>query len=47
MLGFKSLRCARDIIAGIETMHMVKKEPPEFVKDEAWSAADKFHSLPF
>ncbi|MFM9428855.1 hypothetical protein RCH10_005332 [Variovorax sp. GrIS 2.14] len=25
MLGFKSLRCARALIAGIETMHMIKK----------------------
>ena len=25
MLGFKSFRCARAIIAGIETMHMIKK----------------------
>jgi transposase-like protein len=26
MLGFKSFWCARIIIAGIETMHMIKKE---------------------
>ena len=25
MLGFKSFRCARALIAGIETMHMIKK----------------------
>ena len=25
MLGFKSFRCARALVAGIETMHMIKK----------------------
>ena len=25
MLGFKSFRCARALIAGVETMHMVRK----------------------
>ena len=47
MLGFKSCRCARAIIAGIETMHMIKKGRLEFVKDETSSAADKFYSLAF
>ena len=27
MLGFKNFRCARAVIAGIETMHMIKKGP--------------------
>ena len=27
MLGFKNFRCARVVIAGIETMHMIKKRP--------------------
>ena len=27
MLGFKSFRCARAVIAGIETMHMIPEEP--------------------
>ena len=27
MLGFKSFRCARVLIAGIELMHMIKKAP--------------------
>ena len=44
MLGFKSFRCARAIIAGIETMHMIKKGQLEFVKDETSSAADKPYS---
>jgi len=25
MLGFKSIRCARILIAGVELMHMIKK----------------------
>ena len=44
MLGFKSFRCARAIIVGIETMHMIKKGQLEFVKDETSSAADKPYS---
>ena len=47
MLGFKSFRCARAVIAGIETMHMIKKGQFEFVQDEASSAADKLYSLAF
>ena len=46
MPGFKSLRCARAIIAGIESMHRIKKGQFEFVKDGTSSAADKFYSLP-
>ena len=47
MLEFKSFRCARAVIAGIETMHMTKKGQLEFVKDGTSSAADKFYSLAF
>ena len=47
MLGFKSFHCACAIIAGIETMHMIKKGQLDFVKDRTSSAADKFYSLPF
>jgi len=47
MLGFKSFHCARAIIAGIETMHMIKKGQLDFVKDRTSSAADKFYSLAF
>ena len=47
MLGFKSLRCARAIIAGIETMHITKKGQLDCHKDRASSAADKFYSLAF
>ena len=45
MLGFKTFRCARSIIAGIETMHMIKKGQLDCHKDKASSAADKFYSL--
>ena len=30
MLGFKSFHCARAIIAGIETMHMIKNGQLDF-----------------
>ena len=45
MLGFKSFRCARAIIAGIETMHMIKKGQLDGLKTTTSSAADKFYSL--
>ena len=45
MLGFKSFRCARAIIAGIETMHMIKKGQLVGLKTTTSSAADKFYSL--
>jgi hypothetical protein len=35
------------IIAGIETMHMIKKGQLDVVKDKASSAADMFYSLAF
>ena len=47
MLGFKSFRCARAIIAGIETMHMIKKGQLDGLKATTSSAADKFYSLAF
>lgn len=47
MLGFKNFRCARAVIAGIETMHMIKKGQLAAIKDQASSAADKFFSLAF
>ena len=40
-----SFRCARAIMAGIETMHMIKKRQLDFVKDRTSSAANKFCSL--
>ena len=47
MLGIKSIQSARDIVAGIETLHMIKKAQLDFVKDRSSSAADKFCSLAF
>jgi putative transposase len=47
MLGFKSFRCARILIAGIETMHMIRKGQLGGVKDSASSAANQFYSLAF
>ena len=47
MLGFKSFRCSRALIAGIETMHMFKKGQLDLLKDRASSAADEFYSLAF
>jgi putative transposase len=47
MLGFKDFDCARRLIAGIETMHMVKKGQLDCPKGTSLSAADQFHSLAF
>jgi len=44
MLGFKDFRCARIILSGIETMHMISKGQ---MKDDGVTrtAADQFYSL--
>ena len=47
MLGFKTFRCARILIAGIEVMHMVRKGQLGDIKDQASSAAKQFYSLAF
>ena len=47
MLGFKSFRCARILIAGIETMHMIRKGQLSNIKDKDSSAANQFYSLAF
>ncbi len=47
MLGFKSFACARILIAGIETMHMIRKGQLERFKGPASSPADQFYSLAF
>jgi len=47
MLGFKNFRCARALIAGIETMHMIKKGQLDAIKDQGSSAANLFYSLAF
>jgi len=47
MLGFKNFRCARILIAGIETMPMIRKNQLGDIKDRASSAGNQFYSLPF
>jgi len=47
MMGFKAFRCARIILAGIETMHMIKKGQLQRPKVKALSAASQFYSLAF
>ncbi len=47
MLGFKAFRCARILIAGIETMHMVRRGQLGGIKGQASSAANQFYSLAF
>jgi putative transposase len=47
MLGFKTFRCASILIAGVETMHMIRKGQLGNIKDRATSAANRFYSLAF
>ena len=47
MLGFKTFRCARALIAGIETMHMIRKGQLDTPEGQASSAASQFYSLAF
>jgi putative transposase len=45
MLGFKSFRCARVILAGIEIMHMICKGQLRSNDVSTLSAAQQFYSL--
>ncbi len=45
--GFKSFRCARIFIAGIEVMHMIRKGQLGSIKGQASSSANQFYSLAF
>ena len=45
MLGFKSFWSARIIIAGIETMHMIKNGQMHCPGGQTMSAANQFYSL--
>ena len=45
MLGFKSFWSARIIIAGIETMHMIRMEQLDCPEGQTISAAQQFYSL--
>jgi putative transposase len=47
MMGFKQFHSATKIIAGIETMHMIKKGQLNCPKGHVASAADQFYSLAF
>ena len=47
MLGFKSFRCARVLIAGIELMHMIKKGQFDCAEGKVSPAASTFYSLAF
>ena len=47
MLGFNTFRCARALIAGIETMHMIRKGQLDVPEGHASSAASQFYSLAF
>ncbi|MCP1121674.1 transposase, partial [Robbsia andropogonis] len=44
MMGFKTFRCARIILGGIETMHMIRKGQMSGC-DKARSPAQQFNSL--
>jgi putative transposase len=45
MLGFKDFNCARDILSGIEVMHMIKKEQVKDFGRIPLPAAQKFYSF--
>ena len=47
VLGFKTFRCARVLIAGIETMHRIRKGQLDCPEGQASSAANQFYSLAF
>jgi putative transposase len=47
MLEFKTLLCARILIAGIKVMHMVRKGQLADAKDQAPLQANEFYSLAF
>jgi putative transposase len=45
MLGFKSMRCAKILLAGSETMDMIRKDELNSTKEQVASAANQFYSL--
>lgn len=45
LLDLQSFRCARILLAGIETMHMFKKGQLDCPDGQVASAADQFYSL--
>ena len=47
MLGFKSFRCARVSITGIELMHTIKRDQLDCTEGQVSPAASKFYTLAF
>ena len=47
MLGFKNFLCAAKIIAGIETMHMIREGQSAGPEGQVMSAAEMFYNLTF
>jgi transposase-like protein len=48
MMGFKNFRCAQTLIAGIETMHMIRKgQMKSGPEGQVLSKAEQFYSLAF
>ena len=45
MLGFKSFQTAKNVLAGIELMHMIRKDQVNIVGIEELSFADQFYAL--
>ena len=45
MLGFKSFHAAKNVLAGIELMHMVRKGQLNIESVEEMSFADQFYAL--
>ena len=45
MLNFKSIRCARSVLAGIELIHMIRKGQSAIDGADALPFADPFYAL--
>jgi len=45
MLGFKSFNAVKSVLAGIELMHMIRKEQLNLAGSEGMSFADQFYAL--
>ena len=45
MFGFKSLRSAQGVLAGIERMHMIRKGQINMVDCHGMAFADQFYAL--
>ena len=45
MLGFKSFHAAKNVLAGIELMHMIRKGQLNIAGVEEMSFADQFYAL--